>query len=152
MTARRVPIRRIYNRAIVDELDRKKIKLPFDFRDELDVEWAGHPNWYFRISKFSIPYLKHPCVPGTWFLDQLDAVPDDQRELPAEAAVFVRRAGHQVRADRGRHRCHPRRYSATTTSCRSACTSSRSSRRRTGRRKMEIRMMYVWLDEAELRC
>ncbi|MGA8442153.1 MAG: hypothetical protein WB762_33580 [Candidatus Sulfotelmatobacter sp.] len=73
----RVPIRRIYNRAIVDELQRKGVKLGFDWRDDLDVEWAGHPNWYFRISKFSIPYLRHESVPKTWFLDQLDRVPDD---------------------------------------------------------------------------
>jgi hypothetical protein len=64
-----VPIKRIYNRAIVDELMRKGIELPFDYRDELDVEWAGHPNWYFRISKFSIPYLQHPAVPAAVFLD-----------------------------------------------------------------------------------
>jgi hypothetical protein len=72
-----VPIHRIYNRAIVDELERKGVELPFDFRDELDVEWAGHPNWYFRISKYSIPYLKHATVPRTWFLDQLPSVPED---------------------------------------------------------------------------
>ncbi len=52
-----IPIRRIYNRAIVDELVRRGIKTAFDFRDELDVEWAGHPNWFFRLSKFSLPYL-----------------------------------------------------------------------------------------------
>ena len=52
---REIPIHRIYNRAIVDELEQKKIQLPFDYRDSLDVEWAGHPNWYFRISKFSLP-------------------------------------------------------------------------------------------------
>ena len=74
---RRVPIRRIYNRAIVDELERKGAKLDFDFRDDLDVEWAGHPNWYFRISKYSIPYLKHESVPKTWFLDQMESIPDD---------------------------------------------------------------------------
>ncbi len=74
---KQVPIERIYNRAIVDELERKGIALPFDFRDDLDVEWAGHPNWYFRISKYSIPYLKHPSVPRTWFLDQLPEVPAD---------------------------------------------------------------------------
>ncbi len=74
---KRVPIRRIYNRAIVDELERKGVKLAFDWRDELDVEWAGHPNWYFRISKFAIPYLKHESVPKTWFLDRLDTIPDD---------------------------------------------------------------------------
>src|SRR5712664_803495 len=74
---KRVPIARIYNRTIVDELERKGVALPFDFRDDLDVEWAGHPNWYFRISKYSIPYLKHPSVPRTWFLDQMTAVPSD---------------------------------------------------------------------------
>jgi hypothetical protein len=74
---KRVPIRRIYNRAIVDELERKNVKLNFDWRDDLDVEWAGHPNWYFRISKFSIPYLNHESVPKTWFLDRLDEIPAD---------------------------------------------------------------------------
>jgi hypothetical protein len=74
---KRVPIRRIYNRAIVDELERKGVTLGFDWRDELDVEWAGHPNWYFRISKFSIPFLKHESVPKTWFLDRLPEIPHD---------------------------------------------------------------------------
>jgi hypothetical protein len=73
----RVPIRRIYNRAIVDELQRKQVAVGFDWRDDLDVEWAGHPNWYFRISKFSIPYLKHESVPKTWFLDELERIPGD---------------------------------------------------------------------------
>lgn len=76
-SGKRVPIKRIYNRAIVDELERKGAKLAFDFRDDLDVDWAGHPNWYFRISKFSIPYLKHPSVPKTWFLDQMPEIPAD---------------------------------------------------------------------------
>jgi len=72
------PIERIYNRAIVEELLRREVKLPFDYRDELDVEWAGHPNWYFRLSKFSIPFLRHKCVPKTWFLDQMDGLPADR--------------------------------------------------------------------------
>lgn len=74
---KRIPIRRIYNRAIVDELERKNVKLNFDWRDDLEVEWAGHPNWYFRISKFSIPYLKHESVPKTHFLDRLNEIPSD---------------------------------------------------------------------------
>ena len=74
---REIAVQRIYNRCIVDELEQKGIKLPFDIRDELDVEWAGHPNWYFRISKFSIPYLNHRCVPNTWFLDENPTVPED---------------------------------------------------------------------------
>ena len=71
------PIHRIYNRVIVDELQRKNIAAGFDWRDDLDVEWAGHPNWYFRISKFSLPYLQHPSVPKTWFLNELSTVPQD---------------------------------------------------------------------------
>jgi hypothetical protein len=71
------PIRRIYNRVIIDELERKQIRPAFDFRDDLEVEWAGHPNWYFRMSKFSIPFLHHPSVPRTWFLDRIDRIPDD---------------------------------------------------------------------------
>jgi hypothetical protein len=76
------PIHRIYNRVIVDELQRKNIQPAFDFRDDLDVEWAGHPNWYFRISKFSIPYLQHECVPRTYFLSEL-------RETPADLENYV---------------------------------------------------------------
>jgi hypothetical protein len=66
---------------IPDELQRKQVALPFDYRDDLDVEWAGHPAWFFRVSKFSIPFLTHPCVPRTWFLDELEAVPDDRENF-----------------------------------------------------------------------
>jgi hypothetical protein len=81
-----VPVERIYNRVIVDELIRKKIALPFDYRDELQVEWAGHPNWYFRVSKFSIPHLQHASVPAAVFLDDWYAgvgrerLPEDRRQ------------------------------------------------------------------------
>ena len=80
------PIERIYNRAIVDEIERKGIVPAYDYRDELDVEWAGQPNWYFRISKFSLPYLKHESVPTAvflddWFAGKRDGLPDDRREL-----------------------------------------------------------------------
>ena len=74
---REVEIRRIYNRAIIDEIERRGITVPFDWRDELDVEWAGHPNFYFRVSKFSIPYLTHPSVPRTIFLDRVTEMPGD---------------------------------------------------------------------------
>jgi hypothetical protein len=84
---REIPIHRIYNRAIVDELQRKHIQLPFAYRDELDVEWAGHPNWYFRISKFSLPYLRHPSVPKAvflkeWFSDRhIPGLPSEHEKL-----------------------------------------------------------------------
>ncbi|GGH14597.1 hypothetical protein [Silvibacterium dinghuense] len=66
---RLVPIHRIYNRTIVDELIQKQIRLGFDYRESFDVEWAGHPNWYFHLSKFSLPFLNHPNVPPAVFLD-----------------------------------------------------------------------------------
>jgi hypothetical protein len=75
------PIRRVYNRVIPDELDRKGIELPFDYRDTLDVEWTGHPEWYFRVSKFSIPFLRHPAVPRTWFLHEVTALPAAREDL-----------------------------------------------------------------------
>ena len=78
------PIHRIYNRAIADEMERKGTRLAFDLRDELDVEWAGHPNWYFRISKLSLPYLNHPSVPKAVFLDDWfkgSDLPEDRSQL-----------------------------------------------------------------------
>jgi hypothetical protein len=83
---RDIPIERIYNRAIVDELERKGVMLPFDYRDDLDVEWAGHPDWYFRISKFAIPWLNHPAVPSAVFLNDWydgkgrDLLPEDREQ------------------------------------------------------------------------
>ncbi len=74
---KRIPIHRIYNRAIVDELVRKNLRLPFQFNEDLEVEWAGHPNWYFRVSKYSLPFLKHECVPKTEFLDRVEKIPSD---------------------------------------------------------------------------
>ena len=80
------PIERIYNRAIVDEIERKGIVPGFDYRDDLQVEWAGQPNWYFRISKFSLPYLDHPSVPTAvflddWFAGRRGALPEDRSRL-----------------------------------------------------------------------
>jgi hypothetical protein len=75
------PIRRIYNRVIPDELERKGVALPFDYRDDLDVEWGGHPEWYFRISKFSIPWLRHAAVPRTWFLNDVTELPLPREDL-----------------------------------------------------------------------
>lgn len=84
---RLIPVHRIYNRAIVDEIIRRKVRLPFDYREPLDVEWAGHPNWYFHVSKFSIPYLDHPAVPPAVFLNDwmngkgANRLPSDRESL-----------------------------------------------------------------------
>ena len=83
-----VPIERIYNRVIVDELLRKDVKLPFEYRDDLQVEWAGHPNWYFQLSKFSLPHLNHPTVPAAVFLDDWYAGIGQER-LPEDREQWV---------------------------------------------------------------
>jgi hypothetical protein len=80
-------IKRIYNRAIVDEMERRGIRPAFGYGDDLDVEWAGHPDWYFRISKFSLPFLRHTAVPATVFLHDwfagvgVDRLPKDREQL-----------------------------------------------------------------------
>lgn len=80
---RDVPVRRIYNRVIFDELQRKGLAFDHLFRRDirdLGAEWVGHPNWYFRISKFSLPFLPPPYAPETFFLSDLPEVPADLDE------------------------------------------------------------------------
>ncbi|CAM3051913.1 hypothetical protein [Flavobacterium frigoris] len=73
-----VLVKRIYNRVIFDELDlRTDLKLDFSFSDDLEVEWVGHPNWFFRISKFILPFLKGKYFIETTLLSELIEIPDD---------------------------------------------------------------------------
>jgi hypothetical protein len=75
---REVPIQRIYNRVIFDELaHRTDLKREFHFKDDVDVEWVGHPNWFFRISKYTMPLLHSKYVPECHYLSDLDPFPDD---------------------------------------------------------------------------
>lgn len=143
---KQVPIKRIYNRAIVDELERKNIALPFDFRDDLDVEWAGHPNWYFRISKYSIPYLKHPSVPRTWFLDQLTEVPPDLENFVlkplysfAGLGVVIAPSRHDIDAIPAARR-HEYILQERLNFTPVVATPH-------GMTKVELRIMYIWLDD-----
>ncbi len=68
---REVRIERIYNRVIFDELiGRPELNLAFQFQDDLDVTWVGHPNWYFRISKHSLPFLKTKHTSPAFFANE----------------------------------------------------------------------------------
>ncbi|AZA57355.1 hypothetical protein [Chryseobacterium shandongense] len=70
-------IKRIYNRVIFDELDRiPNLKTEFDFREDIDVKWITHPNWFFKISKFLLPLLQHPFVPKSYFLNEFPETED----------------------------------------------------------------------------
>lgn len=72
-------IKRIYNRIISDELNAVKDELGsiIDLTSEIDVEWIPHPNWFYRISKFTLPFLNHPFIPSTHFLNELENIPED---------------------------------------------------------------------------
>ncbi len=101
----RVPIKRIYNRAIADELVRRNIELSFDLSGDLDVEWAGHPNWFFRISKFSLPWLKHPTVPATWLLSEITELPLPPERLVLKPLFSFAGLGVRVGPDERGDRC-----------------------------------------------
>ncbi len=95
-----IPIHRIYNRAIADELIARNIRLPFDLTRAWDVEWAGHPNWYFLISKFSIPRLSRlgahgGVVPPAVFLsDFMDG--EGRQQLKAAGVPFPEESGPET--------------------------------------------------------
>jgi hypothetical protein len=142
---RRVPIERIYNRTIVDELERKGITPPFDFRDDLEVEWAGHPNWYFRISKYSIPYLKHASVPRTWFLDRLTEVPYDLENFVLKPLYSFAGLGVVIAPSRADLDAIPAAKRAEYI-LQERLHFTPLIETPHGATKVELRMMYVWLD------
>jgi hypothetical protein len=73
------PIKRIYNRLIFDEIegDPDIFNKVVDIRKAFDVEWITHPNWFYRISKFTMPFLKGDYIPKTQFLNQVKNIPAD---------------------------------------------------------------------------
>jgi len=67
----KVQIHRIYNRLIFDDLTNfPDLKTDFNFTDDVEVEWVGHPNWFFRISKYTLPFLKNQYIPECCFLSE----------------------------------------------------------------------------------
>lgn len=75
---KKIQVKRIYNRVIFDELTaRKDLSLDFNLTEDVDVEWAGHPNWFFRISKFTMPFIKSEFIPECRFLSDYESFPED---------------------------------------------------------------------------
>jgi hypothetical protein len=145
---REVPIRRIYNRVIFDELERKGIDLSRIFhRDLVDVTWVGHPNWYLKISKFSLPFIKSRYCPPTSFVSDLREVPEDLENYVLKPLFSFAGLGVELGPTRERLRSLPdpenfilqRRVDyapALETPDEPA--------------KAEIRMMFVWKDRPML--
>jgi glutathionylspermidine synthase len=75
----KIQLKRIYNRLIFDEIENNVtiFKNSFDPRDELEIEWITHPNWFYRISKYTMPFLKSKFVPETRFLNTVENIPND---------------------------------------------------------------------------
>lgn len=78
-TGRLTEIRRIYNRIIFDELHHSDMMqgVAVDIREDWDVEWITHPHWFYRISKYTLPFLRHPYIPQTYFLHDIRQLPPD---------------------------------------------------------------------------
>jgi hypothetical protein len=72
-----VPIRRIFNRIVFDELERAGAALPWSWHDDLDLTWVAHPNWYWIWSKHTLPRIRLRWAPVTRYLSEVDRVPDD---------------------------------------------------------------------------
>ena len=96
-----IKILKVYNRIIFDELQqRKDLKRAFDFMDEVDVTWIGHPNWFYRISKFTMPLLKGEFVPKSYYLDQLEVIPEDLENYVLKPLYSFAGAGVQIHVTR----------------------------------------------------
>jgi hypothetical protein len=96
---RMIPVRRILHRVVFDELERRHVPMCFDYRDDLDVTWAAHPNWYWVWSKFTLPLIDHPRAPRTWRLSSLDRAPDDLSRYILKPIFSFAGRGVQVDVD-----------------------------------------------------
>ncbi|MBV9961226.1 MAG: hypothetical protein JO072_03195 [Parafilimonas sp.] len=77
---KKTEVKRIYNRVIFDDLQQQSAEVQEKGKilfEDLDVEWVPHPNWFYRISKYTLPFIKHPYVPETNFLSDVKTIPPD---------------------------------------------------------------------------
>ena len=71
-------VKRIYNRVIFDDLKgRTDLGNIIDITQPWQVEWVPHPNWFYRISKFTLPFIQHPYIPQTFFLNEIKQLPSN---------------------------------------------------------------------------
>jgi hypothetical protein len=142
---REVRIERIYNRVIFDELIRRpELDLQFRFQDDLDVTRVGHPNWYFRISKHSLPFLKTKYTSPAFFADQL---PGSEQIDDYVLKPLYSFAGHGVDMEPTREKIsglkNPHEWILQKKVDYAALVETVDGRKS----KAEIRMMFLWPDE-----
>jgi hypothetical protein len=144
---REVRIERIYNRVIFDELIRRPdLNPPFRFQDELDVKWIGHPNWYFRISKHSLPFLKTEHTSPAFFADNF---PEGESLDDYVLKPLYSFAGLGVDMEPTREKlavlARPHEWILQKKVVYAEFVPTPDG----GRSKAEIRMMFVWPDNGE---
>ena len=144
---RDVRIERIYNRVIFDELLRRPDVIPgFRFQDELDVVWAGHPNWYFRISKHSLPFLKTAHTSPAFFADEF---PPDESLSDYVLKPLYSFAGLGVEMDPTLEKLAALSEPHTWILQRKVTYAEFVPTVDDHRSKAEIRMMFLWPEEGE---
>ncbi|HYE75446.1 MAG TPA: hypothetical protein VEF04_19040, partial [Blastocatellia bacterium] len=148
LNGREIEIRRIYNRVIVDELVCKGVEINFDYRDDLDVEWAGHSNWFFRMSKFSLPYLQHPTVPRSGFVSELNSIPEDLENFVLKPLFSFAGSGVKVDVTRTDIEAIPEAERSNYL-LQEKITYAPVIETPDEPSKVEIRVMYIWPDEDE---
>jgi hypothetical protein len=143
---RKTRILRIYNRMIVDELVATKVELPFRLTDELDVEWAGHPNWFFRWSKHALPSLRHPLVPQARLLSELGEPPADLERFVLKPLFSFSGTGVNVDPTPADLAAVPEAERANTLLMRKVDYAPVIEAADGGRSRVEVRTMFVWRD------
>jgi len=143
-------ILRVYNRVIVEELRAKRVELPFRYTDSLDVEWAGHPNWYFRWSKHALLGLDHPSVPPSRLLSDLERPPDDLERWVLKPLYSFAGVGVIVDPTPADLASVPAERRDQTLLMRKVEYTPAIETADGNRSKCEVRMMVVWKDGAPL--
>lgn len=140
-------IKRIYNRVIIDELVRKNIKFNFNLKDELDVKWVGHPNWFFKISKYILPFLKGKYVPNCFFLNDLQSYPEDLQNYVLKPLYSFAGLGVEIDLTKERLDQITERHNYILQQKINYAPLIETPDEPA---KVEIRMMYLWKDEPVL--
>jgi hypothetical protein len=139
-----VPIERIYNRVIYDELTRKNFSTGFNFTDELDVTWVGHPNWFFKVSKYTLPFLTGKNIPNSFFLNELNNYPEDINNYVLKPLFSFAGLGVEIDLTKERLDAIENRDSYIL---QQKIDYAPLIKTPDGYSKVEIRMMYLWKDE-----
>jgi hypothetical protein len=122
------------------------LKTSFQLNEDIEVEWAGHPNWFFRMSKFSLPYLRHECMPRTWFLDRVEQIPKDLENYVLKPLFSFAGLGVVINLTAQDLAAIPKEKRSQYI-LQERMSFEPVIETPFGPNKAEVRIMYIWLDE-----